>query len=169
MSQDNYLLEYEEIKDLSIRSFLELLDKTEGKQLSELKVRDLSYHNDQHIWPGSGVYLFRDQKRVIYVGKVSAMSFTERIAKHFDYRPAAWMNRLLKLISEKEFKHERHTSVNLKIASKYAFENLNLVLINFEDRSRINRTERLFRSCTQPLNKFKNLTEKNLEKIIGEY
>ena len=59
--------------------------------------------------------------------------------------------------------------LNLKIASKYAFENLNIVLINFSNRDRINRTERLLRSCTQPLNKFKKLTQKNLEKIVKEY
>lgn len=53
------------------------------------------------------------------------------------------MNTLLKLVSKKELGHEIQDDESLIIASKYAFENLNLVLINFEFRDRINRTERL--------------------------
>jgi hypothetical protein len=169
VSKDNYLIEYRDIENKSIQELLDLLNQTVGKKLNDLKVLDLSYHNGQPIWPGVGVYIFRNDKRAIYVGKVSSMSFTERIAKHFDFRSFAWMNRLLKLISEKELHHEVQDHNNLKIASKYAFENLNIVFINFDQRDRINRTERLLRSCMHPLNKFKNLTEKNLDKIINEY
>ena len=169
MSIDNFLIEYHDIENKSIRELLKLLNETEGRKLNELKVLDLSYHNGNPIWPGEGVYIFRNGKRAVYVGKVSSMSFTERIARHFDFRSFAWMNRLLKLISERELKHEKLNHENLKIASKYAFENLNIVLINFSNRDRINRTERLLRSCTQPLNKFKKLTEKNLEQIVKEY
>lgn len=169
MKQDDYLIEYTNIENKSIQNFIDLLNNTKGKKLKDLKVQDLSYHNGQPIWPGEGVYLFRNDKRVMYVGKASSMSFTERIAKHFDFRSFAWMNRLLKLISERELKHKKQNHDNLKIASKYAFENLNIVLLNFEKRERINRTERLLRSCTEPLNKFKYLTERNLEKIINKY
>lgn len=169
MKKDDFLIEYKNIEKKSIQDLLDILNQTEGKKLNDLKVQDLSYHNGKPIWPGEGVYIFRDDKRVVYVGKVSSMSFTERIAKHFDFRSFAWMNRLLKLLSQKELKHEKQDHDNLKIASKYAFDNLNIVLLNFQSRARINRTERLLRSCTEPLNKFKNLTERNLDKIIGEY
>lgn len=79
------------------------------------------------------------------------------------------MNSLLKIISKKELGHETQNDNNLKIASEYAFDNLNLILINFEKRNRINRTERLLRSCARPLNKFKILSEKNFDKLICEY
>ena len=110
----------------------------------------------------------RENEEILLVGKVSSMSFTERISKHFDYRPYAWFNRLLFLICERLLKLER-TEENYKIASKYAFENLNIVLVNFKNKEKINRTERLLRSCTNTLNKFKNLKEKNLNKIVIEY
>ncbi|MEQ8684634.1 MAG: hypothetical protein RIE86_05040 [Imperialibacter sp.] len=169
MTKDDYLIEYSDIETGSIQSLIDRLDQINGKDLNELRVQDLSYHNGEPIWPGQGVYIFRKGKRILYVGKVSSMSFTERISKHFDFRSFAWMNTLLKLISKKELEHETQDHDSLKRASRYAFENLNLILINFETRDRINRTERLLRSCARPLNKFKNLTEKNFEKLLCEY
>jgi len=168
MKADDYLLEYDNIKDLSIKILLETLSDTNGKKLNDLKVRDLTYHNKNKIFPGEGVYIFREDISAIYVGKVSSMSFTERIAKHFDLREVSWFNRLLKLLCERELKIPVNNE-NLKTASEYAFQKLNLVLINFKNRDRINRTERLLRSCMEPLNKFKYLEEKNLGKIVSEY
>ena len=168
MSIDNYLIQYNDIKDKSIRDFLDLLEGTEGKRLKELSVQDLSYHNDKEIWPGTGVYLFRLNKKVMYVGKVSSMSFTERIPKHFDIRLYAWMNRLLKLLSEKHLPHDPVDDVNLVRASRYAFEKLNVVLINFQEGD-INRIERLLRSCTGALNSFRQLVERDLEKRVSDY
>lgn len=165
---DDYLIEYDEIKHSSISDFIEKIKTTEGKKLSELKVMDLTYHNGQLIFPGEGVYIFRENQEIFLVGKVSSMSFTERIPKHFDYRPFAWFNRLLFLVCERHLKLER-TEENFKVASKYAFENLNIVLVNFKNRERINRTERLLRSCTNTLNKFKYLQEKDLTKLVNEY
>jgi hypothetical protein len=102
------------------------------------------------------------------VGKNSSMSFTERIGKHLDFRHGAWFNRLLVLICQRQLKIEVNDE-NLRIASKYAYDNLNLVLINFNNKERINRTERLLRSCTNSLNKFRNLRENNLEKLVKDY
>ena len=168
MENDNYLIEYESIKHLSIKEFLQHLESVKGKNLNELKVSDLSYHNLTPIWPGEGVYLFRNNKNITYVGKVSSMSFTERIPKHFDIRHFAWFNRLLELICVMELKH-KWNNAGAKKASKYAFENLNLILINFSNRQRINRTERLIRSCSGALNRFKSLQENNLNKTIDNY
>lgn len=168
MIADNYLIEYDDLKTSSIKDSLEAISKIQGKKLNELKVKDLTYHNSEEIWPGEGVYIFRDEDKVIYVGKARSMSFTERIAKHLDFRHFAWFNRLLELICIKILELEWNNE-NAKKSSKYAFENLNLVLINFKSKERIDRTERLLRSCAEPLNKFKNLKESNLDKIIDEY
>ncbi len=168
MNSNQYLLEYDNLKNLSIKAMLEAIHDTKGIRLDELKVRDLTYHNGTELFPGEGNYLFREEKKIIYVGKCSSMSFTERIAKHFDIRHFAWMNRLLKIICEKRLNLEINNK-NLLLASKYSFENLNLVLINFSDRARINRTERLLRACSEPLNKFKNIKIKNLDIIVNEY
>lgn len=165
---DDYLIEYDEIQNSTISDFIDKIKITKGKKLSDLKVMDLTYHNGKLILPGEGVYIFRENKEILLVGKVSSMSFTERIPKHLDYRPFAWFNRLLFLICERHLKLERNEE-NFKVASKYAFENLNIVLVNFRNRERINRTERMLRSCTNTLNKFKNLKEKNLIKIVSEY
>ena len=168
MTADDYLIEYDDLRTSSIRNLLETITNTQGRKLEELKVKDLTYHNSKEIWPGEGVYIFRDKKNVIYVGKARSMSFTERIAKHVDFRHFAWFNRLLELICTRLLELEWNDE-NAKKASKYAFENLNLVLINFKDRNRIDRTERLLRSCAEPLNKFKKLKQKNLELILDEY
>lgn len=165
---DNYLLEFDELKNSTISNFIDSIEKTNGKKLSELKVKDLNYHNHKLILPGEGVYVFREKKKILLVGKVSSMSFTERIPKHLDYRPNAWFNRLLFLICERLLEVEP-IEENYKIVSKYAFENLNLVLINFKSREKINRTERLSRASTNTLNKFKHLKEHNLNKILNEY
>jgi ribosomal protein L24E len=168
MSNKDYLLDYRDLQQGSIQSMLTRIDAAEGINLKELRVQDLSFYNGKPIYPGTGVYLFRKGKKIVYVGKCSSMSFTERIAKHFDFRTYAWMNRLLKLVCQKELQLEE-THDNLKIAAQYAFENLNLVLIHFNQRDRINRTERLLKACSKSLNCFKKLRVKNLEAIVDTY
>lgn len=165
---DDYLIEYEDYKNLPVKNLLDAISLSRGQLLQDLKVRDLTYHNSLAIFPGQGVYIFRENKDAVYVGKVSSMSFTERIAKHFDFRNFAWMNGLIKAICSKKMALDINDD-NLKLSSEYAFDNLNLVLINFTERSKINRTERLLRSCMSPLNKFKYLKENDLEKILFEY
>jgi hypothetical protein len=168
MATDDYLIEYDTLRGFSIRDLLKTIEKTKGKRLDELKVMDLTYHNSIEIWRGEGVYIFKEQKRIIYVGKASSMSFTERIPKHFDLRHDAWFNRLLELICIKILGLEWNDE-NAIISSKYAFKNLNLVLINFKDRKQIDRIERLLRSCAEPLNEFKKLKEKNHDKSLDDY
>jgi len=166
--KDNFLLEFEDLEKLSIGNLLDKIKESDGKPLNEFRLMDLSYHNGNQINPGIGVYIFRREKEIVLVGKVSSMSFTERIGKHLDFRHGAWFNRLLILICERQL-NIKVNDENLRIASKYAFDNLNLILINFKNRERINRTERLLRSCTNTLNKFRNLKESNLEKIVKDY
>ena len=165
---DDYLIEFEEIERASISEFIDRIKSAKGKKLSDLKVRDLTYHNEEPILPGEGVYIFREGEEILLVGKVSSMSFTERIPKHFDFRTSAWFNRLLYITCLRHLKLEKNEE-NYITASKYAFENLNIVLINFKSREKINRIERLLRSSTNTLNKFKKLKELKLDKLLNEY
>jgi hypothetical protein len=56
MKNDNYVVEYEKVKQLTIDDLMKQLNSTKGKNLNELKVVDLTYHNSIKIWPGEGVY-----------------------------------------------------------------------------------------------------------------
>ena len=78
---DDYLINYNEVSNISIEKLLEKIKSRKGKPLEELKVKDLSYYNSNAIYPGLGVYIFRNGEQIKLVGKVSSMSFTERIAK----------------------------------------------------------------------------------------
>ncbi|WP_420576738.1 hypothetical protein [Ekhidna sp.] len=163
-----HFIEYEEIENKTIAQAIDYIESIDGIKLAELKVRDLSYQDNKIILPGEGVYVFREGVRPVYVGKVSSMSFTERIAKHFDVREFAWFNRLLELVNwfklEDQIKREFYID-----ASKYAFEHLNLVMINFKSRERINRTESLFRAAMEPLNGYKNVRIIDYSILIKEY
>jgi hypothetical protein len=166
--KDDYLIQFDDIKSGTIGNLLETIREREGKPLNDLKVKDLTYHNSKPIFPGTGIYIFREGEKVVYVGKNSSMSFTERLAKHFDLRKGAWFNRLLELVCTRILQLDWNDQ-NALMASKYAFDKLNVVLINFQDRKRVDRIERLLRSCAEPINKFKSLKERNLEKIVDAY
>ena len=165
---DNYLLQYSDLENLTLREFKDKVEKLQGINLKDLKISDLTFYNGNPILPSEGVYIFREGTNFVYVGKVTSMSFTERIPKHFDTRTFAWFNRLLKIICEKKNEKEI-TDENLIEASKFAFKNLNLILINFTKRERINSIEKLLRASTNTLNRFKTLgiTDNNL--IIKNY
>lgn len=189
MTTDNYLIEFDNIKNMSIKDFLEMLASvggvsiTEGglkstdgklkniygKNLNELKLMDLAYHNSQPILPGHGIYIFREGIKVVYVGKATAKSFIERIPAHIDPRIACWFNRLLELVCIKTLNLDWSEENSLQ-ASQHAFSKLNLVLINFKNPNKveIERFERLLRASAQPLNKFKNI-EVNPIQIIANY
>lgn len=162
-----YLVNFENIKQMQIKMLLHNLGNMDGIRLNELKVKDLTSYNGNEIFPGIGVYIFREGVRAIYVGKCSSNSFTERIPKHFDLRHYAWMNNLLKIICVKRL--GEITDENLKKASKDAFDKFNMILITFSNRNKINRVEKLLRIALNPLNNFRHPQPLNLESIVGEY
>ncbi len=167
---NTYLIEYKDIKNLSIENALKKIEQTKGLALSQMRLQNLNYCNGKHIYPGHGVYLFRKGTDIVYVGKVRNMSFIERIPKHFDLRHRGWFNRLLKIICEKELNiSHRDSDDNLKIANQYAFENLNLVLIHFHENTKVDGIERLLRSCTNALNCFKTLKYRRLDQKLEDY
>lgn len=162
-----YIIEYDSLKNLTIQEALNKISSIPGILLQDLKVMDLSYYNGRPLYPGTGVYIFRENKKIKLVGKAESMSFTERIPKHFDPRPFAWFNRLLQLVGGGL--NNESDQEDFQKASIYAFEKMNLVLIHFKERDRIGRTERLLRAATECLNRFKGVRVHDLNIIVGEY
>lgn len=156
---DDYLLEFEDFTNYTVDEFINVLKSKQGKLLNELKVKDLTYFNDELINPGHGIYIFKENDKIILVGKARTVSFTERITKHFDVRPKAWFNRLMYVKSRqdlgKNFKNTLDKTDSFKEASKYAFENYSLVLINMINPNQIDTFESILRGTAEPLNEFK--------------
>jgi len=168
---ETYLLQFDKIKNLSAREFIDLINSIKGAPLKDLKLYDLSYFNGQRILPGIGVYVFKDSNAPIYVGKCSSSSFIERIPKHFDSRKVAWFHRLLELIALKKLGSKIISDDSLLKASDYAFENTTLILINFsiDQKVSIKFLEKLLRIILKPLNKFKNKKLKDYNMTVAEY
>lgn len=151
-----YLIEFDEVANLSIEQFKNLINNTEGIKLSELKVKDLTYCNEQIINPGHGIYIFKADKEILLVGKARTTSFTERIPKHFDIRTNAWFNRLLYVICKRKNKWDKNEENYLK-SSKFAFESASLILVNMKNPQQIDQFEKILRGTIKPLNEYKNL------------
>lgn len=126
----NYLITYSDNK--KIEQFIEEINITDGLPLKDLRVIDLVYYKGEPIRSGIGVYIFKSKDKCYYVGNCVARCFAERIPSHFDLRKVGWFNTLLKTIIKNEFIDKEITDESLNIAAKFAFENINLVLINFE-------------------------------------
>ncbi|MBO0329840.1 hypothetical protein [[Muricauda] lutisoli] len=162
----DYLIDFEDHINLTVKQFIDLINKTEGIKLNQLKVKDLSYFNEQPILPGHGIYIFKTEEKILLIGKARSNSFTERISKHFDFRPKAWFNRLLFITCREHFKKEL-TEENFKEASKYVFDNGSLILVNMKNPKQIDQFENILRGTTETLNKFKR-KRYNDNIILGE-
>jgi hypothetical protein len=172
----DHLIEVEEIESVLIKDLPDYLLKKQGLRLSKMTVSDLVFHNGKAIRHGNGVYVFRENQRPVYVGNCVARNFVERIPAHFDVRENGWFNSLLlSRIQEKEGRRakEDKTDENLEEAARYAFDNYNLLLINFSthDKDAMSRLELLMRLILNPINKFKRkrLPEEKYSISIGEY
>jgi hypothetical protein len=157
-----YLLQYEQVKNFNDEQFIHLINETPGIHLKELKAIDLVFYNGEPIYRGVGVYVFKNSERIYYVGNCVARSFTERIPAHFDIRKVGWFNSLLRhiVLDNKDVLNDD----SLQKAAKIAFNNLSVILINFEEdsneytRHRINNLEKRLGTILKPLNKrFRNI------------
>jgi hypothetical protein len=153
-----YLIEINELKQLSIQDVVERLQGIEGIKIGELKVNELVFYNNKPIYTGNGVYVFKDTQSndFIYVGSCVARNFVERIPAHFDIRHEGWFNSLLVNIIKVKYDGNK-TNDNLTKAAQYAFSNLSLILINYEEYNResIKYLESTLRKALKPYNKFK--------------
>ena len=164
----DFVLQYEELKKMTLSQFVSVTKKTKGVLLKDLKVRDLSFYNGQYIYPGEGVYVFKNGTELYHIGKCSSMSFTERLPKHFDVRKRAWFNRLLEITVQNN-EHYSDDDEGYMAASAFVFDTLELVLINFHERERISAIERLLRATNEPLNKFKRLRISDSTILVENY
>jgi hypothetical protein len=158
---NKHFYELEEILDYNPNSICEWLKSTSGIKLSELKVRDLVFNNDLPIKTGNGVYIFKENNIPLYVGNCISRNFVERIPGHFDIRQNGWFNSLLVTLIKRTFNRkskEDKTDYNLIQSANLAFENLDLILINFSkyDKLAINRLEDYLKITLKPLNGFKH-------------
>lgn len=154
MNNTNYLIEFEDYENKSISQLIQDIRLTEGIKLNDLKVKDLTYYHNEIINPGLGVYIFKLNNTFFHIGKVRSNSFTERIPKHFDIRPKSWFNRLL-FITCREYYNIPLDNSNYIKASDFVFNNLSLVLLNIKNIDKIDTIEKIMRSNTETLNKFK--------------
>lgn len=141
-----YLFDYTEVEKMTVRDFAETLMKTPGLPLSELRLRDLVYHGDKRIEPAAGVYFFKTDQEILYVGKCEKKSFVERIPDQLDGRRGAQFNVFPKLlVSEDKLNLQAKIDATIIEAVDYAFANASLVLIHFQDVGQIPAFEKLVR------------------------
>jgi hypothetical protein len=91
-----------------------------------------------------GLYFFYEpgSGRLMYVGKSTSRSFTERIPAHFDPREAAWMNSLPKHVMSKE-------SLSYADALERALS-FEILLLGADSSAPIGSLEGIFRAFLQP-------------------
>ncbi len=147
----NYLIEY---LSEPIESIVDEILSISGIPLNELKVRDLVYDGENPICSGNGVYVFKTSERIYYVGNCTSRCFVERIPAHFDIRKAGWFNSLLKAILKDKYGKAEVTDLRLQEAATIAFNDLRLVLINFQhyDKIAINNLECNLGKLLKPIN-----------------
>lgn len=189
--KDNYLINYCGIKDCFINQIKSKLDKINGLPLSECTISKLIFYNDETILTGNGVYIFKEDKKYLYVGKCSSKSFVERIPPHFDIRNTGWFNNFLKknINNNREIKikpwynkkEQLYNKCYIDLLSPQAINSLNnykVILINFkpnfsnkEDKSkkqeRIGKIGKLEKLLNKILIKKDNKIDKT--KTVSEY
>lgn len=172
MADSDYLLQLEDIKSKKFGEVVQLIKKMPGIQLASMTHADYLFYNGHPIFPGNGVYVFKIDNQVVYVGKTASRSFIERIPAHFDFRELAWMNSLLKNYC----KQNDYTPNNDELidAARHCLEHTSVIMINFntphlkEIKKKISVLENLLlRSDLQSWNKRKQNFLSNNEQTIA--
>ncbi|TAE17195.1 MAG: hypothetical protein EAZ95_06835 [Bacteroidetes bacterium] len=155
--ENGYLLNVNDLKNLTISQVIVKLKKLSGIRLQNCTLADLVFFEGNPIYSGNGVYIFKENEDIIYVGNCVSRSFVERIPSHFDIRSGGWFNSLLLNIISQEGK-EKKTDELLAKAAKKALESYSLILINYEDYSKesIDKLETVLRIVLKPYNTFKS-------------
>lgn len=151
-----HLINYSEIKNLSINDLIEKLSVIRGININDMTLKDFIFYNNSPITSGCGVYIFKNKNQFYYVGDCSSRSFIERIPCHFDTRPEAWMNVLLKHYTKRS-KNLEIDKTNLENSAIEVFADCTLIMINFEKRDpeKISKLEKILLSTLNPINKSK--------------
>jgi hypothetical protein len=171
---NKYYYNVEDILDFNSETIVDWLNSTSGIKLSDLKIKDLVFQNEFPIRTGNGVYIFKEKKQPIYIGNCVSRNFVERIPSHFDIRRTGWFNSLLVTLIKRKYNRklkEDKTDENLSQSAKLAFENLDLVLINFPNYNKlaINKLEDFLKMALKPINGFKHKRLENQNILIRDY
>lgn len=160
--KNDYLLNVNDLKDLTITQVTNKLKATSGIKLKNCTIADLVFFEETPIYSGNGVYIFKENEDFIYVGNCVARNFIERIPAHFDVRAGGWFNSLLVNIIKKKYNRQDKTDELLVTAAKHAFENYSLILINYANtdylKESIDKLETTLRIVLKPYNTFKGKT-----------
>lgn len=155
---NQYIIHY---KKQPLEELVNAINLLKGLPLSEMTVKDLVFDrlNGLPIRTGNGVYIFKNLERTYYIGNCVARNFVERVPAHFDIRHNGWFNSLLKAIIkynniQKEEIDQNDYNNHLEFSARFAFDNLNLILINFSDynKNEINNLENLLATKLKPIN-----------------
>ena len=152
----NHIINFEDIANLSVHEAIKKIESLQGIKLSEIKMKDFVFHDNKAISSGRGVYLFKNESMFYYVGDCTSRSFIERIPCHFDTKPEAWMNIVVKHYAQRTLNLPLDNS-SLEYASEYILDNFSVVMINFieYDKDKIAAFERLLLSTLDTINKLK--------------
>ena len=138
-----------------------------------MKISDFIYCDNEPIHSGCGVYVFKEENAIFYVGKSSGKSFVERIPAHFDLRHGAWFNTILQYVADYRTSTDKKSLSGIQAAGRYALDHLSVVLINFRaddywNTDRIQVLENLLRMTAKPVNAKKS-GEIELGERVGDF
>ena len=186
---DDYLINYNKVKIWKIKDAKSKLNEIEGLPLSDCTIKKLIFYNGEPILTGNGVYIFKNDKKYLYVGKCSSNCFVGRIPPHFDIRNTGWFNNFLKkdINNNREIKikhwykkkEQLYNKCYIDLLSPQAINSLKkykVILINFEPNfsnkentsqkqeriDKIGKLEYILRIVLEPLNKFKTIKKENI-------
>lgn len=92
-----YTIKVDQLRLLTIREMLEVIEASPKKPLQDLRLFDLLLGDDRQIALRHGIYMFfDDQRKCIYVGMCTSSHFAHRIGGHFGMSPKYGMNTFLR-------------------------------------------------------------------------
>lgn len=149
----NNFSEYKEIKEDNFNILLDAITNTSGKKVNQILLSDFILEEPNGYELNHGIYVFKEDSEIKYIGKASSRPFIERIPAHLDIRRNGWMNNMLKYLSE-DSDPKNYLKESLHVIENYE---LLLVLFKTEDctKDKISEAERFLIDNTNCLNKKK--------------
>jgi hypothetical protein len=139
---------------IEIDKLLDDIQSLEGKKLNQLLLKDFVLKEPIDCNLHHGVYIFKKDDEVVYVGKASSRPFIERIPAHLDTRGYGWMNTMLKYLSKEDKREKGYLEESI-----YAIDNFELLLVLFKTddctKENITKVESYLIDNTNCLNKKK--------------
>ena len=172
MIKEEYLYNFEDIENLKVDEFKNLLITNSGIAFSKMTLNNFIFFNDEVIDSGRGVYIIKKGAEIFYVGDCTSRSFIERIPSHFDTKKEAWMNTAVKHYARCKFGWDKHSSNNVALSNSAAeiISDYSLIIINFIkwDAIKISSLEKLLLNILNPINQPKRLNLPNMNTCISE-